>query len=577
GVSSTRASACELVACDLTSSLSAVEALQYLCHELPVAETEGAEPTESTESTFLLSGRTGGTGSSDPESGRKKQFEGTNNGSTSGMTTLEIAILADCKKFISHRPVQRIINGIWDGSISFWKSLDVDGSKSPHFFNPRKSDPFCRLRVPKYQKVFEAIFFATLLGLYYFVLVERNPYHIMPSEIALIVFFAAFAVHEFSSIKDSGVTFYAADFWSWLDMFIIVIALVFMGFRIAGVVKDSDAITDTAFDVLSLEALLLVPRMFSLFSLDPYFGVLIPCLKQMTKEFLKFSVLILILYLGFLTTFSLLARDRMSFNDVWWMLINVFFGSSSVGFNAMREISPILGPPLMMIFVIMTNILLVTSLISLLSNSLTNMMANAREEYFFMFSTMVLEASTSNRLVVFYPPLNLLPLILLRPLRLWVPAQKLRKWRIALLKFSHCLFAAAILVFEKVMKRGENGTRYKVWGPNNNSDKKSSHHGLGIGGGIGILNRNSIWNGRLAGAGRFAGGRLGLGHGGWQAGGPPGSSSSSVRIDEREREDPDSRLSRLTAEDREELRRIRASIEELSSKMDAIISQNGAV
>jgi hypothetical protein len=29
---------------------------------------------------------------------------------------------------------------------------------------------------------------------------------------------------------------------------------------IAGVVKDNDEITDTAFDVLSLEALLLVPR-----------------------------------------------------------------------------------------------------------------------------------------------------------------------------------------------------------------------------------------------------------------------------------------------------------------------------
>jgi hypothetical protein len=143
--------------------------------------------------------------------------------------------------------------------------------------NVRRSDPFCRLRVPKYQKAFEAIFFATLLGLYYFVLVERNPYQIMPSEIALIIFFAAFAVDGFSSIKDSGVTFYAADFWSWLDMFIIIIGIIFMGFRkpacngaviiwsdntvgIAGVVKDSDDITDTAFDVLSLEALLLVPR-----------------------------------------------------------------------------------------------------------------------------------------------------------------------------------------------------------------------------------------------------------------------------------------------------------------------------
>lgn len=56
----------------------------------------------------------------------------------------------------------------------------------------------------------------------------------MPSEIALIVFFTAFAVDEFSSMKDSGVTFYAADFWSWLDMFIILIGVIFLGFRIYG-------------------------------------------------------------------------------------------------------------------------------------------------------------------------------------------------------------------------------------------------------------------------------------------------------------------------------------------------------
>jgi len=53
----------------------------------------------------------------------------------------------------------------------------------------------------------------------------------MPSEIALIVFFTAFAVDEFSSMKDSGVMFYAADFWSWLDMAIILIGVIFLGFR----------------------------------------------------------------------------------------------------------------------------------------------------------------------------------------------------------------------------------------------------------------------------------------------------------------------------------------------------------
>lgn len=39
--------------------------------------------------------------------------------------------------------------------------------------------------------------------------------------------------------------------------------------------------------------------------------------------------------------------------------------------NEYPQISPILGPPLMFIFVCMTNILLITSLISLMSNSLT--------------------------------------------------------------------------------------------------------------------------------------------------------------------------------------------------------------
>jgi hypothetical protein len=127
--------------------------------------------------------------------------------------------------------------------------------------------------------VFQALFFAALLILYYAVLVQRNPNHIMPLEIALIIFFCSFAVDEFSSMRDSGVTFYAADFWSWLDMAIMSIAVAFLSFResllhnliapvaiidkpigIAGVVKDSDSITDTAFDILSLEALLLVPR-----------------------------------------------------------------------------------------------------------------------------------------------------------------------------------------------------------------------------------------------------------------------------------------------------------------------------
>lgn len=217
-IGSTRALACEMVACELTSNLSAQEALQYLCHSLPVGEES---ETPATESTFLLSGTRHGTSGSDIESNRKKQYE--------GMNTLEIAILADAKKFISHRPVQKIITGIWDGSISFWKSLEVDASKNPHFWNPRTADPYCRLRVPKYQKTFEAIFFAMLLVFYFAVLVERNPDRITKAEIALIVMFAAFGVDSINSMRESGIFF--NNVWSWLDMTMISVGLVFLIYR----------------------------------------------------------------------------------------------------------------------------------------------------------------------------------------------------------------------------------------------------------------------------------------------------------------------------------------------------------
>ena len=58
--------------------------------------------------------------------------------------------------------------------------------------------------------------------MYYFVLYERNPFRITGSEVALVVFFVAFAIDEWGAMKDSGVSLYAHDFWSWMDMGLIV-------------------------------------------------------------------------------------------------------------------------------------------------------------------------------------------------------------------------------------------------------------------------------------------------------------------------------------------------------------------
>jgi hypothetical protein len=120
-----------------------------------------------------------------------------------------------------------------------------------------------------------------------------------------------------------------------------VLILEYVGF--VGLYNEDYTLVDTAFDVLSLEALFMVPRVCSILSLSPYWGTLIPCLKEMGKDFIKFMVLVVILYLGFLTTFSLIGRATFSFRSMAMIVTKIFFGSSYVGFDIMDQIDPIFG------------------------------------------------------------------------------------------------------------------------------------------------------------------------------------------------------------------------------------------
>ena len=92
----------------------------------------------------------------------------------------------------------------------------------------RKSDPYSRLRVPKYQKVFEALFFVSFLALYYAVLVQRSFTHVTPTEVLLYVWITAFACEEVGEFRDAGRLFYAADFWSLWDIGIIGVGVAFL-------------------------------------------------------------------------------------------------------------------------------------------------------------------------------------------------------------------------------------------------------------------------------------------------------------------------------------------------------------
>ncbi|GAB1319538.1 Calcium channel YVC1 [Madurella fahalii] len=493
GLNDARANACEIVAWRFLTHLSEREAVDYCLYEIPDPKYSGSRsPTDDEEAAIDERSALLGQAIQSTANSARRALSQTGNTKrnlllhsisrlTMSMTgddedeeeeedptahftnlnALEIAAIADAKRFLSQAVVQKIITGIWKGDIIFWDTLAVHSVKKPRFYNPSTADPFSRLRVPKYLKSFEVLFFASFLFLYYAVLVERNPTQITTLEVFLYLWFVAFAYDELSEWIDAGSVFYAADVWNIFDMVMIGIGFAYAVMRIVGLETGNASLVDLAFDVLALEALFMVPRVFSILSLSPYWGTLIPCLKEMGKDFLKFMVLVVVVYLGFLTTFSLVGREVYSLKKMTMFLTKIFFGSSYVGFDIMHDIDPIFGPPLMIIFIMLSSILLTGSLTGMLSNSFSRVITHAREEYLYVYSVYVLEASTSNRLTHFYPPFNLLALFIFRPLRLFLPSDnKFRKARILLLKATHLPIVAAIELYEWLRGDSGKGTHY---------------------------------------------------------------------------------------------------------------------
>ncbi|CAA9964815.1 hypothetical protein PTNB73_06007 [Pyrenophora teres f. teres] len=380
GVNEARGYACEFVAWQFLTSLKEADIIDFLLVQLPPAadastpdtnnglglDENGQGSTYPSEQSPLLT--TSNTEYFDHGDAKKSRFASLMS-QCENLSALELATVSGAKKFLSQRPVQKIINGLWKGDIVFWETLGLHSVKKPKKYNRRQADPFSRLRVPLYLKIFETLFFAAFLALYYAVLVKRNNTRVTIPELLLYVWIASFAYDEFADWLDAGQTsFYASDFWWTWDISIVVVGFSFCIMRIVGLTTANAATIDLAYDVLGLEALFLVPRIFSLLSLNRYFGTLIPCLKEMTKDFVKFLSLVVILYLGFLTTFVLLARDsRFNPKQMSWILVKVFFGSSYLGFDVAEEISPFFGPPIMVL-------------------------DHARDEYLFMFVPIVLVA-----------------------------------------------------------------------------------------------------------------------------------------------------------------------------------------
>ena len=100
-----------------------------------------------------------------------------------------------------------------------------------------------------------------------------------------------------------------------------------------------------------------------------------------------------------------------------------------VGFEVAPMFGEHIGPALMLIFAVFSNTLLLTILISILTNTFSNIQWNAVEEALFQKAVSTLELVKGDALFEFGTPANLIALPILLPASYLMDAVSICPWR----------------------------------------------------------------------------------------------------------------------------------------------------
>ncbi|GAK66767.1 receptor-activated ca2+-permeable cation channel [Moesziomyces antarcticus] len=357
--------------------------------------------------------------------------------------TLELAIASSAKRFISTPLCQRCIDGIWNGKVvlspiqASHAILNDSYKKRPlSIYDPTKAPLLnhLRLRVPSIRSKLEFVTFVVILVLYVAALAQKGSPTWTVQETLFSIWLFGFAVDELAQLQEHGVSYYLGSLYNLIDASFCIISFCWFGLRISALRHGLPGRSDLSFDCLALGAVVLCPRVASSLVQD---NVVLLSLKAMLSDFAFFTVLAMVCFSGFAYAFySLASEERWTFKAVLWLMLKVWFGSSYLGFDEAKSFSLEFGPPLMIIYTIMSNTLLLTVLISLLSNTFQVVAMNANEEAMFQFACKTMSGITTDAIFSYQPPLNLLAVAVVMPLSFVVSPRWLHKINVFLIRLT---------------------------------------------------------------------------------------------------------------------------------------------
>ncbi|KAI1799849.1 hypothetical protein F4811DRAFT_70118 [Daldinia bambusicola] len=469
GTSMTRARVCEILALKLLKEYSTRELIDALSYDFYPLQGAPEAPTTHTKSS-----------------------DAKNRPAVARSSTLEVAIRASAKHFLAHPLVVQQLEAIWNGAISFYSSQDnlhrilskppsqsenaqngPAGVRTPllshqltkeppsqlplhqipvrrtvNLYDPRQASPLklSRLRVPRYRQFLSTCSLFALICLFLAVLIERSS-HITELELIFWFWSAGFMLDEVVGFNEQGFSLYIMSFWNIFDLGILLLLIVFYCLRVYAVfVVDPHRWNEMAYDVLAANAILLLPRIFSVLDHYRYFSQLLIAFRLMAVDLAAVFVLVLISCSGFFVFFTLSSNQNAA-PEVAYKIFQILMGFTPAAWDVWPEYT-FLGKTLLAAFLIICHFLVVTILITVLTNSFTAIVSNANEEHQFLFAINTISMVKNDAMFSYVAPGNILAWIL-TPLRYVMSIRQFVILNRTVIKLTHCPILFCIFIYEK--------------------------------------------------------------------------------------------------------------------------------
>ncbi|KAI1114394.1 nonselective cation channel [Nemania sp. NC0429] len=352
------------------------------------------------------------------------------------LPALEIAILTKSRYFLGSTHCKTVVDAIYIGQIVYTPSTFLDlipdryKRKPISLYQPHK-EPLLnqyRLIVPRTRNALEITQFAILLVVYFLFMLERNPNHFGVIELAFSVYAFGWFLDQFATILEHGWSVYTQNLWSFLDVMFIVVYWMYLIVRIHGWRMGSSDLGQQALDVLAMGAPVLIPRLaFNLLSGN----VVFLSLRAMMADFALLTFLAVWCFFGFLLSMVWLAEGRHNTITIGKWMLWIWFGLDGSGVSKSVEFHWLLGPILMITFAFLGNTLFLTILVSMLTNTFANVVANASAEIHFRKAVLTLEGVKSDAIFAYQPPFNIIALFVLVPMKFLVSPRWFHKIHVA--------------------------------------------------------------------------------------------------------------------------------------------------